>query len=572
MRFAGDITFDASLDNSRPYVLSFGFIDQHNKMFFPAGQEKFFSSHEPALTFLLQEAYKKPWQVMIGKMMIKKSSAQGSYVPIVIGVTNHLGDYMGALVLQLPLSILRHKITTLVKRFNAYREHDDAMRVFFISTSENIAGSHDFYQSADWQSFASSLPRDVHSGYLDAPWYHNHYVYSFYHVMHHPYVLVFGVPEYGVLFSFTEKFTGFLVWWGVAFFLFLCVFWVWYRCYLLPLKNFADFFREIKEGKSARVITEHYRGNILHSFGFFKLYQLLIRYSIIHERLVGRCGILHKKQNQLINEIYDAKCLGKELSEQVYIMRKSDQLKDVLIGKLYLFSCQMLAEIRTRLHIFQSELEKKGNIILTYQQKKYYLQEILVRLTQLEDFTTCSAHKEMVNVPDLIEECCAIQAKIACQKEVVLNYEISGDIPPIYADRLRLLQIVNSLCARSLDFLPKGKRVDMFCYSCFHQGDRYLDITVKDNGLGVDEEMRETMFGRMAYHAILRYIDGVSLPAAAIKKLVSLHGGELHIYDIPESGSVVKVKIPYPDTNRIKEKNFYSAYNNVVPLLQKEEI
>ena len=59
-------------------------------------------------------------------------------------------------------------------------------------------------------------------------------------------------------------------------------------------------------------------------------------------------------------------------------------------------------------------------------------------------------------------------------------------------------------------------------------------FTVADNGIGVDPEHRERIFGMFRLHTRQDY-PGTGIGLALVKKIVELHGGQVGVTDPPDT-------------------------------------
>ena len=119
---------------------------------------------------------------------------------------------------------------------------------------------------------------------------------------------------------------------------------------------------------------------------------------------------------------------------------------------------------------------------------------------------------------------------------------VEPDLPPIWADRRGLMQILLNLLSNAIKFTPSGGQVTVHAY-CDPEG---ISVEVKDTGIGIEQEDLTkvlTPFGRVdrdAMHA--QTGTGLGLPIA--KSLVELHGGDFDLRSAPGVGTTVKLTFP----------------------------
>jgi signal transduction histidine kinase/ActR/RegA family two-component response regulator len=110
-------------------------------------------------------------------------------------------------------------------------------------------------------------------------------------------------------------------------------------------------------------------------------------------------------------------------------------------------------------------------------------------------------------------------------------------------DPVRLQQIVGNLVTNAIKFTAEGSirvRVD------WSEVTGLLDITVRDSGPGMEEELRARLFERFsqADATSARQHGGAGLGLAIVKGLVDLMGGDIGVESAPGQGSTFSVSLP----------------------------
>ncbi len=72
-----------------------------------------------------------------------------------------------------------------------------------------------------------------------------------------------------------------------------------------------------------------------------------------------------------------------------------------------------------------------------------------------------------------------------------------------------------------------------------YEGENVI-VKVKDNGLGVPEDMRERIFDPFFKHRS----GGTGLGLAIVYRIIELHGGSIHVEDNNPHGSVFVIELP----------------------------
>lgn len=112
-------------------------------------------------------------------------------------------------------------------------------------------------------------------------------------------------------------------------------------------------------------------------------------------------------------------------------------------------------------------------------------------------------------------------------------------------DPTRLQQIVTNLLSNAVKFTETGS-VRLFID--WSEATRMLDITVRDTGIGIPEDVAGRLFDRFsqAESSINRRFGGTGLGLAIVRGLVELMGGDIGVESKPGQGTVFSVSIPLP--------------------------
>jgi two-component system phosphate regulon sensor histidine kinase PhoR len=161
----------------------------------------------------------------------------------------------------------------------------------------------------------------------------------------------------------------------------------------------------------------------------------------------------------------------------------------------------------------------------------------------------------------------ALQQESASKKGITLHLEIPPDLPPAFADRDRLQQILINLVDNAIKFTPAGGSIAVsahvrsypegaerqnfgFSTSDIGRGtsdaSKYMEISVQDTGTGISSTDLPRVTERFyrVDRARSRERGGTGLGLSIVKHLVHAHGGELHIESELGKGTTVRFTLP----------------------------
>ncbi len=169
----------------------------------------------------------------------------------------------------------------------------------------------------------------------------------------------------------------------------------------------------------------------------------------------------------------------------------------------------------------------------------------LVRLTHLmEDLLEYGKPPSLELAPTSLELVLA-EAADACevlanQHGVAIVREVPGDMPPVIADRLRLVQVFANLLANAIQHSAKGGIVT--ARACHGDGAArdVVMCTVIDTGPGFAAADLPHIFEPF----FTKRRGGTGLGLALVQRIVEQHGGDVEAANRDEGGAAIRVRLP----------------------------
>lgn len=157
--------------------------------------------------------------------------------------------------------------------------------------------------------------------------------------------------------------------------------------------------------------------------------------------------------------------------------------------------------------------------------------------------------------------------QIAREKDIELNFDISENLPQVYADIRRIEQIISNLITNALKFTPNGGRItvktsltdaneingkNLVCPNNIPEG-QYIKINVEDTGIGIKEEDIPKIFDKFSQieSSLNRNKGGVGLGLTITKQLIDSHLGAIWVDSEEQKGSNFNFVLPLPDDKKI---------------------
>lgn len=112
----------------------------------------------------------------------------------------------------------------------------------------------------------------------------------------------------------------------------------------------------------------------------------------------------------------------------------------------------------------------------------------------------------------------------------------SDSLPMVRADQMQLVQLFQNLVGNAIKY---NKDATPQVHVSAHRAgrDKPLVFSVKDNGLGIDPEYFDRIFGMFQRLHTREQFSGTGIGLAICKKIIDRHGGEISVSSAPGAGS-----------------------------------
>ena len=110
----------------------------------------------------------------------------------------------------------------------------------------------------------------------------------------------------------------------------------------------------------------------------------------------------------------------------------------------------------------------------------------------------------------------------------------------VWADEVKLKQVVVNLLTNAVKFTPSGGAVDVRAWA---EGDEVV-VTVRDTGVGVAMEDQARIFEAFQRGDRRVSVEGTGLGLTLSKRFVELHGGRIWVDSVVGAGSTFGFAIP----------------------------
>ncbi|HAC65933.1 MAG TPA: histidine kinase [Cyanothece sp. UBA12306] len=188
-----------------------------------------------------------------------------------------------------------------------------------------------------------------------------------------------------------------------------------------------------------------------------------------------------------------------------------------------------LAQVRTNLKIIVSESERLTNLI----------NEVL-DIAKIESGKV-EWNFESVSLLDILEQAISATFPLFESKQLVLQRDLPEDLPPIWGDKNRLIQVVINLLSNAVKFTEIGS---VTCqvkedYDC-------LVIAITDTGIGIPDNEQQKVFEHFQQvgNILTNKPQGNGLGLSICRQIIENHGGKIWVKSQVGQGSTFFFTLP----------------------------
>ena len=160
-----------------------------------------------------------------------------------------------------------------------------------------------------------------------------------------------------------------------------------------------------------------------------------------------------------------------------------------------------------------------------------------------------------VDLSEIVNGVMATAVGLVKDKPIELVIDLPDELPRIYADNIRLRQILLNLVSNATKFTDEG-HIGISVRVIEHSGQSEVVIAVFDTGYGISPDDHEKIFEPFSQvdASPTRKTGGTGLGLSICKHLVELHRGVLWVESVPGEGSTFAFTIPFESTDQEKEE------------------
>jgi Na+/proline symporter/signal transduction histidine kinase len=230
-------------------------------------------------------------------------------------------------------------------------------------------------------------------------------------------------------------------------------------------------------------------------------------------------------------------------------LKQLDQLKDDFVSTVShelrtpLTSIRAFSEIlHDNPELDMAERSKFLGIIIKESERLTRLINQILDLAKIESGRT-EWHMAELNLKDVIEDSVNATIQLFKDKKVELELHLPSAVPPVNADRDRLMQVLINLLSNAVKFCdPQAGKVSIYLRAV----DDSLRLDVHDNGMGISPQDQRIIFEkfRQAGDTLTDKPQGTGLGLPISRHIIEHFGGKLWVESTLGEGATFSFTLP----------------------------
>jgi C4-dicarboxylate-specific signal transduction histidine kinase len=165
--------------------------------------------------------------------------------------------------------------------------------------------------------------------------------------------------------------------------------------------------------------------------------------------------------------------------------------------------------------------------------------EVIIRIRSL--INKAAPERAQVQLNGVIEETVTLADRQASRNNISIALELEPDLPHVPGDKIQLQQVILNLIMNGIESMTGVTgRSRLLLIRTSVVGDGEVCVSIKDNGIGVSDEVMPRLFEPF----FTTRSQGIGMGLAISRSIVEAHGGRLWAESTVNQGSVFQFTLP----------------------------
>ncbi len=142
--------------------------------------------------------------------------------------------------------------------------------------------------------------------------------------------------------------------------------------------------------------------------------------------------------------------------------------------------------------------------------------------------------------------------KLWLNRKIKINTDIPSDLPSVFADQRRMMQVLLNLIENALKFSEDEGEIFI---TMLHRTNQWVEVIVRDNGPGIPPEEQQRIFvDRVRLPQTSQETIGFGIGLSVCRRIVEVHGGKIWVVSKPTEGACFYFTVPvWRGQNKVQE-------------------
>jgi signal transduction histidine kinase len=164
----------------------------------------------------------------------------------------------------------------------------------------------------------------------------------------------------------------------------------------------------------------------------------------------------------------------------------------------------------------------------------------------LNDLLELSRIGRIINPPELVPFGQVIAEVIELLDGLLVKNNVQvlvhSPLPEVYGDRARLVEALQNLVSNAAKFMGGQPRPTVEIGMEEAEDDQKPVFFVRDNGIGIEAQYHERIFG--LFNRLDPSVEGTGIGLTLVKRIIETHGGRIWLQSEPGTGSTFYFTLP----------------------------
>jgi signal transduction histidine kinase len=160
--------------------------------------------------------------------------------------------------------------------------------------------------------------------------------------------------------------------------------------------------------------------------------------------------------------------------------------------------------------------------------------------------STAEEQMKEVDVKSLVHQAIDLLKENASEKNIKIEFKAPLSAHKILGHESLMYRALVNLLSNALKYTQRGGKVDiaLIAYLNRERGTGVMEISIKDNGIGICEEDLGKIFEPYYRGKNISTEEGKGMGLFFVKEVIDLHGGKVLVHSEPDQGSAFSILLP----------------------------